>query len=66
MIELAFTACLSTAPDTCESKALQFSDLSMMACVVGAQAQLAEWAGEHPGWHIRRWTCQPPRTVDRT
>jgi hypothetical protein len=59
MIELAFVACLNTSPTSCDDKALQFMDVSMMSCIMGAQPQLAKWVNEHPGWEIHRWTCQP-------
>jgi hypothetical protein len=59
MIELAFVVCLSASPDTCEDRALQFMDISVTTCAIAAQPQLAQWVGEHPGWTIQRWTCQP-------
>ena len=59
MIELAFVACLLSAPDRCEEKALQFIDLSAHACVIGAQPQLAQWTSSHPKWSVARWTCRP-------
>jgi hypothetical protein len=59
MIELAFIACLSAAPASCEDRALQFSNITLMACNFGAQPELAQWVNEHPGWRIQRWTCRP-------
>lgn len=59
MIELVFVVCLSAAPANCERHAMQFADLTVMACMAGAQPQLARWVGDHPGWRIQRWTCQP-------
>lgn len=64
MIELVFIVCLSAEPATCESRAMQFTDLSLTTCTLSAQPQLAQWVSEHPGWLIRRWTCQPLR-LDR-
>lgn len=61
MIELIFVACLSAAPTTCERGALQFTDITVTACTFGAQPELARWAGEHPGWSIRRWSCRAMR-----
>jgi hypothetical protein len=23
--------------------------------------EIVQWASEHPGWKIRKWTCGPPR-----
>jgi len=59
MIELVFVVCLSAAPAACERRAMQFTDLTMMACISGAQPQLARWVSDHPGWRIQRWACQP-------
>lgn len=58
MIELLFVACLSASPTTCESKAMQFTDISAMTCLMGAQPVLAKWAQEHPAWQVERWSCQ--------
>ncbi|MBP1807427.1 hypothetical protein [Rubellimicrobium aerolatum] len=62
MIELAFVVCLSADPATCETRALQFSDVSLTNCTMAAQPQLAQWVMEHPGWRVQRWTCQPVGT----
>jgi hypothetical protein len=64
---LFFVACLSTHPTTCEDKALQFVDISMMACMIGGQPLLAQWVNEHPGWEIERWSCRQIRVgADRS
>ncbi|EYD74840.1 hypothetical protein Rumeso_03607 [Rubellimicrobium mesophilum DSM 19309] len=61
MIELVFVVCLTAAPNTCEHHAMQFMDLTVMACMSGAQPQLAQWVGDHPSWRIQSWSCQPVR-----
>jgi hypothetical protein len=58
MIELAFVACLAGSPSTCEDHGLRYADVSLMACVMQAQAQLAAWTEHNPGWDIQRWTCR--------
>ena len=58
MIELVFVACLLSAPERCEEKALLFADVTPMACMMGAQPQLAQWAETHPKWSIARWSCR--------
>ena len=63
MIELAFVACLASAPTDCRTEHMQFIDISMMTCMVGAQAQIAVWHQTHPDRVIRKWTC---RTLDLT
>ena len=57
MIELAFITCLATTPSECETHRLLFVDLPVMACMLGAPAQLAAWSEDHPGWRIERWSC---------
>lgn len=59
MIELAFMVCLRAEPTTCENRAMQFADMSMTACVMGAQPQLALWQSDHPDWVIQGWSCRP-------
>lgn len=59
MIELVFVACLTAVPATCEERAMQFTDVTLITCALGAQPQLAEWIEQHPGWRIERWTCKP-------
>lgn len=61
MMELLFIACLVGQPDSCEEKSLQFVDIpSHMACMMGAQPQLARWVQDHPEWRIAQWTCRIP------
>ena len=66
MIELIFVACLATEPAQCENKALQFAeDLTPMACLMGAQPQLAQWTNQHPKWRIKSWKCQTLNLAER-
>jgi len=59
MIELFFIACLAQSPDVCEERRLTFAEpLTPMACMMGAQPQLAQWAERHPKWRIDRWACR--------
>ena len=61
MIELLFVTCLATAPDTsntCRQRSLLFTDVSPMACMMGAQPQLAKWVNEHPGQRVASWKCR--------
>ena len=66
MIELAFLVCLGGQPSVCERRAIQFADMPLMTCMIGAQAQLAQWQSEHPDWTIQRWSCQAVRPGRRT
>ncbi|SNX69123.1 hypothetical protein SAMN05878503_103110 [Cereibacter ovatus] len=65
MIELAFIACLSAAPDACEQRSLYYSDISPMTCVMGAQPELAKWADAHPRYRITRWSCRARALSER-
>ena len=65
MIELLFVACLSTAPDQCEERSLIFTDVSPMACMMGAQPELAKWTATHPAFHVAGWKCQYVRTAEQ-
>ncbi len=65
MIELLFVACLASAPDQCENKALQFSDITPRACMMGAQPQLAQWSNQHPKWIIKGWKCEAVNFAER-
>ena len=57
MIELVFIACLSASPVDCEERSLLYTDLAPLACVMGAQPELARWVQTHPRWRIHSWRC---------
>lgn len=59
MIALVFVVCLQTQPDVCREQNLLFTadQLTPMACMMQAQARLAEWSQEHPKWLVGRWKC---------
>lgn len=58
MIELLFVACLSTAPDQCQQRSLLYTDLTPMACLMGAQPELARWVETHPSYRVTGWRCR--------
>ena len=58
MIELLFVVCLSTDPTACEERSLLYTDVSPMACAMGAQPELAKWAEGHPKFRIAKWRCR--------
>ncbi|SDG86055.1 hypothetical protein [Alloyangia pacifica] len=62
MIELLFMACLSAAPDECQQRSLLYTDVTPMACMMGAQPELARWVEEHPAYTISNWKCRPVRS----
>ena len=63
MIELAFVVCMLGNDQSCHEERLLFVDVPVRACMLGAQAELATWVGEHQGWRITRWTC---RSLEQT
>ena len=58
MIEFSFLVCLAAAPSDCRTERLQFVDVPVTTCALGAQAQLASWREGYPGWEVRGWTCR--------
>ena len=66
MIELVFTACLIASPEKCEDKHLTFAgNISPMACMMGAQPELAKWNEGHPKWRVGKWKCRSVRSLAR-
>lgn len=59
MIELLIAACLSTATQECRNFSLLYdpADLSVVACAIHGQREIAEWSETHPNWRVARWTC---------
>jgi hypothetical protein len=59
---LYFTACLLSAPDTCETRRVPLDVPGPRACLRAAQPQLARWIDSHPDYRITAWRCgAPPR-----
>lgn len=65
MIELVFTACLGLSQSTCEEQSLIYTDITPIACVMGAEPELAKWVETHPNWRIARWSCRYMDTTNR-
>ncbi len=65
MIELVFVACLAATPTTCEERRMQYVNVSLMECMMGAQPQLAQWSETHPGWRVGRWQCRFPQITKK-
>lgn len=59
MIELLFVTCLATAPTDCRDRSLVYTeDVGMMACMLHGQAQIAQWAQQHPHEQVKGWKCR--------
>ena len=61
--ELVLLACLVKDPGHCESFHIPFqAQMNMAQCVWQSQMHAAQWAGNHPTWAIRRFSCRFPET----
>ncbi len=59
-IELHIKACYKPDPRVCvDFPPLQFmhEGLTVYACAMRAQPELAKWAKSHPGWYVKRYRC---------
>lgn len=62
MVELLIIACLLREPARCEEFHVPFAaGMNVVQCMWQSTIHAAQWAGEHPGWRIRRIRCEPPR-----
>jgi hypothetical protein len=63
MIELVFSACLIAQPATCKDVHLTFEEtrVSLIACALYGQFEMARWVNEHPRWRPGRFRCAPAR-----
>ncbi|RYI14310.1 MAG: quinoprotein relay system zinc metallohydrolase 2 [Acetobacteraceae bacterium] len=66
MFHLVVTACLAAEPSLCADRLLPVPEpLTQAACIEGAQARLAEWAGLHPDLVPGAWECRSTDTLPR-
>ena len=65
MLSIILSACLIADPGQCREFKIQ-TDFQMPAkyCTMAAQPIVAQWAGEHPQWEIKGWSCQPSTLND--
>ncbi len=57
LIELAFIACMHTAVETCREEYIRSNEGTLMGCLIGAQAELAQWTNRHAEWQIKSYKC---------
>lgn len=61
LVDLILLACTLANPDVCKEYHMLFQTSgSLQSCVAQAQPYLAQWAGEHPAYRIKRWRCAWP------
>lgn len=58
MIELVLSICLLDDARKCRDESLTFTDVTLLTCAVGGQAQVASYMELRPRWFVNRWSCQ--------
>ncbi|EAU41068.1 hypothetical protein FP2506_12414 [Fulvimarina pelagi HTCC2506] len=61
MVDLILTVCMVTNPESCREERLSFQARQSLAqCVMLSAPYVAQWAGDHPNWTVKRWECGWP------
>ncbi len=64
MLYIVLTACLVSSPDACEERYIPlYADISPMACMMGAQAEIARWQQTHADLDVSRWQCKTDEMI---
>lgn len=62
MVELVVFACLIAQPQRCEAFHIPFAaEMQIPTCVWQSQIRVAQWAGDHPDWVVKRVSCDMPK-----
>jgi hypothetical protein len=65
MIALVVSACFLADPATCRIFQIPVPEqTSAIECTMSAVPYLPQWAEEHPGWHIKKWSCASSEISD--
>jgi len=58
-VQLVLIICMLTQAEVCEERHLSvgIEPVPGTVCMTKAIPYLAQWAGEHPKWVIKRWRC---------
>ncbi|WP_159710337.1 hypothetical protein [Geminicoccus flavidas] len=66
MTELVLIACLLSGG--CKEIRLSYDaqEVSLMACTLYGQAEVARWQTQHQGWRVRSWRCDRARPDEKT
>ena len=59
VIELALTICLLDDSRICREEHMTFANVSIFTCMIGGQAQIADYMQRRPRWYVSKWKCQP-------
>lgn len=58
MISLIISACIFSDPSACRTFRMPLSEqIEMRTCSTNVIPLLPQWADEHPGWRITKWSC---------
>lgn len=58
MQHIILTVCLVASPDVCEERTIPiYARLSPVACMMGAQAEIASWKEGRAELDVTRWRC---------
>ncbi len=61
MIDLILTVCMASNPASCKEERLSYESRGSLAqCMMLSTPYVAAWAGDHPQWTIKSWTCGWP------
>lgn len=64
MLYIVLTACLVSSPEECGERYIPvYADVSLMACMMGAQAEIALWKETHAELNVSRWQCKAGETI---
>ena len=60
MLSMILMACLMNDPSVCKEYKVPLSEaMDANQCAMYAPPFVAQWAGEHPGLLVTRWSCRP-------
>ncbi|WAJ26778.1 hypothetical protein [Antarcticirhabdus aurantiaca] len=61
VVDLILTVCMLSDPTTCREERLIYESRGSLAqCMMLSTPYVAQWAGEHPKWMVKSWTCNWP------
>ncbi len=64
MLYIVLTVCLVSSPEECGQRYIPvYADVSPMACVMGAQAEIALWKETHAELNVSRWQCKTGEAI---
>lgn len=64
MLYIVLTVCLVSSPGECEERYIPvYAEISPMACMMGAQAEIALWKETHAELDVTRWQCRTDKLI---